>query len=192
MLVIIDAGHGWQTSGKESSDGRLKEYKYCREIAARVVSQLNKEGIKALDLMAGNDNDESLSSRCRRINELSNNEMCIVVSIHCNASGLTREWRQANGWQVCISLNASNKSKTLANKLFNAAESLGLKMRKPKPDQKYWEQNLAICRDTHCPAILTENLFMDNKQDCDFLLSEKGKQTIVDLHVKGIKSFLLD
>lgn len=32
-----------------------------------------------------------------------------------------------------------------------------------------------MCRDTKCPAILTENLFQDNKEDVDFLLSEKGK-----------------
>ena len=42
----------------------------------------------------------------------------------------------------------------------------------------------------HCNAVLTENLFMDNNADCDFLLSKEGQQTLVDLHVDGIISYL--
>lgn len=31
---------------------------------------------------------------------------------------------------------------------------------------------------------------MDNPTDCAFLLSEEGKQALVDLHVDGITSYL--
>lgn len=54
----------------------------------------------------------------------------------------------------------------------------------------YWVQNLAICRDTKCPAVLTENLFMDNKDDAGYLLSDNGFQSIVDLHVNGIINYI--
>lgn len=40
------------------------------------------------------------------------------------------------------------------------------------------------------PAVLTENLFMDNKEDVKFLLSEEGKKQIIDLHVQGIKKYI--
>jgi N-acetylmuramoyl-L-alanine amidase len=43
---------------------------------------------------------------------------------------------------------------------------------------------------TNCPAVLTENLFMDNKEDVKLLLSEEGKNKIVNLHVKGILTYL--
>lgn len=33
---------------------------------------------------------------------------------------------------------------------------------------------------------MTENLFMDNKKDCEFLLSPYSKQLIANMHVKGI------
>ena len=39
-------------------------------------------------------------------------------------------------------------------------------------------------------TVLTENLFQDNKDDVDFLLSDKGKEAIVKLHVDGIVSYL--
>jgi N-acetylmuramoyl-L-alanine amidase len=40
MKVIIDSGHGINTLGKRSPDGSLLEYKYCREIADRIVFKL--------------------------------------------------------------------------------------------------------------------------------------------------------
>ena len=63
-------------------------------------------------------------------------------------------------------------------------------MRYSTPKQLYWVQSLAICRDTNCPAVLTENLFQDNKDDVEFLLSESGKQIITKLHVEGIKKYI--
>ena len=49
-----------------------------------------------------------------------------------------------------------------------------------------WDSNFAILRDTICPAVLTENLFMDNHEDCLFLLSEHGKEVLTDIHVNAI------
>ena len=54
----------------------------------------------------------------------------------------------------------------------------------------YLTQNLAMCRDTLCAAVLTENLFQDNREDVAFLLSEEGKQAVTAAHVQGIKSFI--
>lgn len=42
MKVLIDNGHGANTPGKRSPDGRLREYAYAREIAGRVVFELRK------------------------------------------------------------------------------------------------------------------------------------------------------
>ena len=47
MKVLIDNGHGSNTKGKRSPDGRLMEYAYAREIAGMVVLELKKMGIDA-------------------------------------------------------------------------------------------------------------------------------------------------
>jgi N-acetylmuramoyl-L-alanine amidase len=39
---------------------------------------------------------------------------------------------------------------------------------------------------SHCAAVLTENFFMDNHSDLDFIQSQAGKQAIIDTHVEGI------
>jgi N-acetylmuramoyl-L-alanine amidase len=38
--------------------------------------------------------------------------------------------------------------------------------------------------------VLTENLFMDNKEDVQILLSAEGKRVCADVHVEGIMKFL--
>ena len=192
MVILADPGHGIDTLGKRSPDGRLREYKYAREIAAEVVKRLKSMDYNAQQLVT-EENDISLGTRCKRVNDICKHfgaSNVLVVSVHCNAAGADGKWHDARGWQACVSLNASAKSKQLASYLFDAAQAQELKMRSPKPGQKWWAQNLAICRDTNCPAVLTENLFQDNLSDVEFLLSDKGREAIVNLHVNGIINYI--
>ena len=52
------------------------------------------------------------------------------------------------------------------------------------------EKDFYIIHHTSCPAVLTENLFMDNREDVAFLESEDGARAIVNLHVDGILQYL--
>ena len=192
MVILTDPGHGENTAGKRSPDGRLLEWKYSREIAAEVVKRLKTMDYNAKQLVT-EENDISLGTRCKRVNDICKHfgaSNVLVVSVHCNAAGADGKWHDARGWQACVSLNASAKSKQLASYLFDAAQAQGLKMRSPKPGQKWWAQNLAICRDTNCPAVLTENLFQDNLADVEYLLSDEGREAIVNLHVNGIINYI--
>ncbi len=44
MKILIDNGHGSDTPGKRSPDGRFPEWKYNRDISARVTSELIRLG----------------------------------------------------------------------------------------------------------------------------------------------------
>ena len=192
MIILLDAGHGKSTPGKRSPDGRLREYKYCREIASKVKEELIKKGFQ-VELVVTDDTDVPFMERCRIVNQYCDKygkTNTVLVSIHCNAAGNGENWMNAKGWSVFISNNSSNKSKKLAECLFKAAQNENLALRKYSQTQVYWKQNLAICRETQCPAVLTENLFQDNKEDVDFLLSEKGKESITRLHVNGILDYI--
>lgn len=191
MKVLIDNGHGENTPGKRSPDGRLREWSYTREMADRVVVGLRKMGIDA-ERIVKEDTDVPLSERCRRANAIykETGKKAILISIHCNAAGSGADWLNARGWSVYVSNNASANSKKLAECLANTSLSIGAHVRKPSPDKLYWQQNLAICRDTNCPAVLTENFFQDNKEDVEFLLSPEGKQFVVQIHIEGILKYL--
>lgn len=189
--IIIDNGHGKETPGKHSpvwTDGsQLLEWKYTRTIALKVYWRLKNRGVKVVSLVP-EDKDVSLKERCRRANDLAKQEginNCLLVSIHCNASGDGK----ARGWEVHTS-KGQTKSDEYATIFWHEAKKVleGISpMRGDWSDgEPDWDSNFTILKDTICPAVLTENLFMDNKQDCNFLLSKEGEQAIVDIHVNAI------
>lgn len=191
-IVCIDAGHGVDTKGKRSPDESLREYKYCRDIAKQLSVRLERVGIGTY-IVVPEEYDLSINNRVKRVNSRikQNRDGGICVSIHNNAAGSDGNWRTASGWECLIAPNASQSSKTLARCLYEAAENAGVKVRKNTETVPYKTMNLGICRDTNCPAVLVENFFMDNKEECAWLLSEKGKNTVVDILFNGIKMYLL-
>lgn len=191
MKVLIDNGHGYETPGKRSLDGRLLEYAYTREIARRLVDSLKSRGIDAEQIVTEN-KDISLKERCRRVNAICaklGSNSCLCVSIHNNADASTK-WTNASGFSVFVSLNASANSKNLASIFTDTAKNYCLEGNRAIPKEKYWSSNLAMCRETNCPAVLTENLFMTNKSDVDFLLSDIGKKIVVRMHEEAITKYI--
>ena len=191
IIVLLDNGHGVNTPGKCSPDKTLLEYKWAREIVDKLMVEFAKHGIKTIKLVP-EDKDISLRERVRRANQhyKDNNKQAILISVHCNAAGADGKWHTANGWSVFVAQNASSNSKRLARNLYEEAEKRGLKGNRSAPKEKYWVQSLAMCRDTNCPAVLTENMFQDNKEDVALLLSEEGKKKIIDAHVQGVLNYL--
>lgn len=191
MKVLIDNGHGKETPGKRSPDGQLLEWAYTREIADCVVSTLKNSGVDALRIVT-EDGDIPLKERVERANHAysESNKQAILVSIHCNAAGNGSAWMSARGWSVFVDTTASTKSKQLASSLASVAKEKKIKTRTEILDRTYWESSLYICNHTNCPAILVENFFQDNHEDVNFLLSEDGKQCVIDITVKGVLDYL--
>lgn len=191
MLVLLDNGHGNDTPGKRSPDGKLMEYAYTREIVKRIHCELGNRGINSI-ILVPEDNDISLTERCNRANKYyENDKKSFLISIHCNAAG-NGGWMTARGWEAWTSVGET-KSDKLAEYLYDSAEKYlpGMKIRTDITDgDRDKEKNFTILYKTKCPAVLTENLFQDNKEDVEFMLSEEGKQSIVNLHVEGIVNYL--
>ena len=195
MKIFIDNGHGLMTAGKRSPDGQFREAFYNREIARRVVADLRDRGLDA-ELLVPEDDDISLIERVRRVNAacfLLGKQNVILVSIHVNAAGNGSKWLNATGWSVytCKGQTASDK---LAECLCQAAikNFPGRRIRTDMSDGDFdWEEGFYILRKSLCPAVLTENFFMDSQSDLEYLQSRAGKQAIIDTHIEGIVEYIL-
>ena len=194
MKILIDNGHGLMTAGKRSPDGLFREAFYNREIAKRVVADLVDRGYDA-ELLVPEDDDVSLSERVRRVNAhclLHGKANVILVSIHVNAAGNGTKWLNATGWSV-YTCKGQTESDRLAECLCEAAikNFPGRRIRTDFSDgDSDWEEQFYILRKSMCPAVLTENFFMDSRSDRDYLQSRAGKQAVVDTHVEGIVEWL--
>lgn len=196
MKILIDAGHGSNTPGKQSPDGRLKEYEWARDIAQRLEIKLKSYGYDVQRIVTET-NDVSISTRCNRVNAICKqvgSKNVVLVSIHNNAAG-NGSWGTAKGFSVFVSKNASSNSKKLASIFTDEGIARNMMGSRSVPGCKFWtwswtKNDIGILKGTACPAVLTENGFMDNKEECDYLLSEKGKQDFVDLHVAAIEKYI--
>ena len=192
MKVLIDNGHGCDTAGKCSPDGNFREYAWTREIASRLVAKLRERGLDA-ERIVTEETDVPLSARCRRVNEVCQRlgaQNVLLVSIHVNAAGGDGVWRDARGWLGYVCKQAGEQSKRLARVLHEEVVRHNLQGNRAVHPGGYCSEDFYILKNTICPAVLTENLFQDNRDDVRYLLSEQGKATIVQLHVDGILRYL--
>ena len=195
MKILIDPGHGLNTPGKRSPDGEIREAVYTREIAGRIVADLKDRGHDA-ELLVPESDDISLKDRVSRINvhcETLGKSNVILISIHVNAAGNGSKWLNATGWSgyTCKGQTQSDK---LAECLYESAAKYFQDriirtdyVRDGDPD---WEENFYLLRKSHCVAVLSENFYMDNLSDLEYLQSKVGKQAIIDTHLEGIIKYL--
>lgn len=195
ILILVDNGHGSNTRGKRSPDGRLVEAVYAREIASKVVYGLCKLGYDA-ELLTPETFDVSLLERVHRVNvkcQSRGKDNVLCVSIHCNAAGNGEKWMDATGWEIWTS-EGRTESDDLADHFMIAAKSCfdGQTIRewKKQDGERDKEAGFSILKNTLCPAVLTENFFMDNKKDVRYMLSDEGKGAIVQCHIDAIVSYL--
>jgi len=198
MKILIDNGHGRDTAGKRSPNGVLQEWKYTREIAQQVVNTLHTMGYNA-ELLTPENEDIPLRDRVDRIKEwckIYGSSHVLLISIHLNAAG-NGQWMSGTGGEA-YTYPYYTKADELASCLYKAAQiacnnnpslKIHTDMIDGDPDK---EARFYILRRTPCPAVLTENFFMNNKTDYAYLLSDEGKDALLQLHVCGIIEMLWD
>ena len=197
LYVILDNGHGEDTPGKRSPDGKFREYSYARLIVSMMADELDKLKIP-YSILVPETKDVSLAERVQRANKIHNEQhkngkVVILLSIHCNAAG-NGDWKNARGWSAWTS-KGTTESDTIASCLYQAAHEIldpkGIQIRKDMNDgDEDWESNFYIIYKSSMPAVLTENFFQDNKLDVEYLNSEQGKRDIVNIHIQGILKYI--
>lgn len=184
MIVILDNGHGVDTAGKRSPlwpDGsQLFEYEFNRDIVKRIAVKIPECFVLVPELT-----DVSLKTRVDRCNLIASRNKskgCLLLSIHANAGGGT-------GWEAYTTGGVTSSDK-YATMLYEEAKLIlpQFTIRKDvsdgDPDK---EAPFYIIKNTMCPAVLTENLFMDSKRDCRFIMSEEGRSAIAQIHINFIR-----
>lgn len=199
MKILIDNGHGRDTKGKHSPDNppSLYEWKYCREIARDVVRRLDAKGYD-VQLLTPEESDIPISERVARANAWCKRlgaKNVVLVSVHNNATGGDGQWHTATGFSVYCSKNASDSSHKLAAIFTDLARERRMFGNRSVPYCKYWTwswttSDIGILKRSNCPAVLTENFFQDTRSDVAYLLSQRGREEVANLHVDAIEKYV--
>lgn len=171
MKIALDAGHGFNTAGKRTPDGTVREWTLNNRVLVAMQNQLYKyEGVSTLRLddPTGKNNVD----RVTRVNKATDWGADILISIHHNAF----ENKMSSFHGGTETFYQHENSKVLAQVMLNAiVGSYGLKNRGVK--QKAFD----IINYFKNPSTLVECGFMDSNNDVVIHDDARAKKLGVDM-----------
>lgn len=177
MVIAVDPGHGGSDNGAIGPHG-WTEKDANLAIAWVVKSALEEAGAKPF-LTREKDMDVPLYDRAKIA---WTHNARIFVSVHCNASGEGENPIWNNGFSIYA---YQPQSLQLARDIH--ASYL---QRMTIPDHGLYFADLAVCRTTQMPAVLTEQAFIIVPAQEILIFSPKFRKTCAEAILGGIKQFI--
>lgn len=179
---IIDNGHGRNTKGKRSKEWdngkQLFEFKFNRLVASFLFTLLKESNIDFTELVPELE-DVKLRRRTKRANKLSKNlgKPTIFISIHGNW------YSDPDVKGVETFFYPGSEDGFHIGQIFqsNICQETGWRDRGVKPEKFY------VLRKTKMPAILTENGFYSNFEQCMKMVEASWQKRIAYAHYRAIK-----
>jgi N-acetylmuramoyl-L-alanine amidase len=180
MKLVVNAGHGMYTNGKETVDG-MKEFEFNSVVALYMRELLLT--YKDVEVKFTHDpTGKTDIPLITRTNVANNWGADLWVSIHANAYGTT--WNEAHGVETWVYTSASQSSIDLATKVqAGLVNTTGLTNRGVK------KGNLHEVRETHMTAILIEHAFMTNRVEAELLKNDEFRRKCATSNVNQIASY---
>lgn len=178
MKIFLDAGHGGKDGGAQGNG--LSEKVLTLDIVKKIQFQLSQYEDVQVKLSRADDKYLSLSERAKLANDWGAD---LFLSVHINSSADA----SANGFETFI-YNGPVSAKTQAFQ--NVVHAEIVKQITGVRDRGKKKANYAVIRETHMPALLTENLFISSKTDTARLSKNSFLETVANGHVQGIEKFL--
>lgn len=203
LVVFLDAGHGgmldgvYATAGKRSptfDDGEiLFEGVFNRQVVKSIAERLGSYSPNEILVqhVYDEEKDTPLSERVKKANETYLNmgrPTSIYISVHANAFGT--EWNSAKGIEVFTSFGQT-RSDIFSNILIEELEKkLDAKFRTDFSDgDSDKEAHFYVLRKTLMPAVLSENGFMTNKEECKKMFTSDYVNDVALAHYLAIMKY---
>jgi N-acetylmuramoyl-L-alanine amidase len=172
---MLDAGHGYETSGKRSPDG-FKEYEFTRAVAHYARNLLNSCQNVIVYFTHSDVRDVPLKERTAKANRL---KVDLFVSIHANAYG--SNWNDANGIETYVYKTKPAETYALAHKIQkHLIAETGLRNRGVKT------ADFHVLRETKMSSVLVECGFYTNAEEVKLIRSASYQKTCAEAIVKGV------
>jgi N-acetylmuramoyl-L-alanine amidase len=177
--LMLDAGHGLNTSGKRTPDG-IREFTLNRNVVNFIVEYLKDYNVTIqLSHDITGKVDVTLAERVRRCNAFAPD---LFISIHHNAHLGT--WGTATGTEVFTHTQGTAADRTVASLIApRLASETGLRNR----GTKTMALGVLNCKAT---AVLCEGGFMDNRTDHAIITRESGQKAYAKAVAESVISYL--
>lgn len=168
MKIMLDGGHGYNTPGKRTIDGTMREWEFNSVVANYVKETLSQyQGVEVLFAHDPTGKvDISLTKRTTYANQAGAD---VYVSIHANAFG--SGWNSANGIETFV----YKSNPQVARNLANLVQKKLIELTK-RSNRGVKTADFAVLRETNMTAILVECGFMTNKEEAALLKADSYRR----------------
>ena len=187
-LLILDAGHSFDTKGKNNAKENFYEWEFNNDMQYKIKARCEELGIKVFLTNPNPDkvSDISLTTRASLANDywLRNSKpKTIFISLHANAySSLS-----ARGTETYIAKNASTTSKNFAKVLNDNIVKTMKELDVNAKDRGVKTENFTVIYKASMPSVLCEYAFYSNLDDLKILKNNRSE--LVEATVKAICSY---
>lgn len=191
LLIILDPAHGEEVEGKRSPDGRHREYKWSRERLKQIDHLLQAHGYIVV-WTNETDREIGLSARKRVANTYAQKDKSLtplLISLHNDASGVTPEWRQANGVSVWTSKGRTTSdiyADFFIERVSEWMPNIKRRIYSPAYLDRDFENDFTVLMGDYS-ALLIECGFQDNKDDLALLEDPQFCKRVEDWIVDSIE-----
>ena len=183
QTITLDAGHGFNTSGKRAYDDSFREWQINDRVATKVEQGLeSRYGVNVIrvDDVTG----QMVVGLRERVNRAVQAKSDLHISIHQNAFGDVAP-NDITGTETFYHLD--EESRRLADKITaNMARNMGRNNRMAKSAN---ELNLFIPREMTkqgIPSVLAEGINMFNEEDVRYMMTEKYANDYAEAVIEAI------
>ena len=169
--VFIGVGHGGSDSG---AVGYIVEKEANLVMALACRDYLTAHGVEVL-MSRTKDEEDPINAEVRECNAYNPD---LAIDVHNNSGG-------GDGFEVYHTLNGGT-GKVLAQNIEKQVVKIGQNSRGCKTRQGQRGDYYAFVRDTKCPAVICEGVFVDTKADAAQAGTKEKQQAFGVAYAKGI------
>ena len=188
QLLILDAGHSFDTKGKNNLKENFYEWEFNNDMQYKIKSRCEDLGITVF-LTNPNPSavsDIALSTRASLANDYwlrKSKPKSIFISLHANAFSSDT----ARGTETYIAKNASTTSKNFAKVLNDNIVNTMKQIDSGAKDRGVKTENFTVIYKASMPSVLVEHGFYSNLDDLKILKNNRSE--LVEATVKAICSY---
>lgn len=187
LTIILDRAHGINVVGKQSPDGKHKEYLWSTMICKMLEDSLKSLGYNVVQTV-NDDKEPGLYMRRSRA-EVIKADHKLLISMHNNAAGNGSQWMNAEGVEI-FTCKGQTKSDEVASTIFDCIRQefpyvkFRVDMKDGDPDK---EENFTVLMGQSYMAVLVEWGFQDDIDDVKFIDNEDNMKRLCKALVRAVE-----
>lgn len=185
VVLVLDAGHGGNDPGHESSfSGHLDEKALNLKIANLLGGYIDKylQNVKIVYTRKG-DQNVSLNQRVDKANSINAN---YFISIHCNGNDRS----SVHGTESHVHSMKATKAVSLARLIERQFSSRAGRHSRGVKDKNDLKHSLQVLKYTKMTSVLVECGFVTNKREANYLNSRYGQEIIASAIFRAFRAFI--